>query len=116
VPAMTLVQQGHAPPPERGAPGMFAMGEPGRIRELVTGAGFGDPEVEEIALEFRYVDFDDLWDTLVRLSGAFARSIDGLAGDEREATREAIIKSVDAFRNESGSYSFPAMTWGVLAR
>ena len=38
-PAMTLVQRGHMPPPEPGAPGMFSMGEADRIRELVTSAG-----------------------------------------------------------------------------
>ena len=54
VPAMTLVQLGHVPPPEPGAPGIFALGEPARISELVTGAGFGEPEREEIAFEFRY--------------------------------------------------------------
>ena len=43
VPGMILVQRGHMPPPEPGAPGMFALGDSDRIRELVTGAGFGDP-------------------------------------------------------------------------
>src|ERR671915_2049847 len=52
VPGMTLVQRGHMPPPEPGAPGIFAMGMPERIRELVTGAGFGEPQIEEIAFEF----------------------------------------------------------------
>ena len=65
VPGMTLVQRGHMPPPEPGAPGMFAMGDPVRIRELVTRAGFAEPELEEIAFEFRYADFDDLWDAQI---------------------------------------------------
>ena len=53
---------------------MFAMGDPSRIRELVTQAGFAEPEPEEIPLEFRYADFDDLWDTLVSLAGGSARA------------------------------------------
>src|SRR5680860_1039460 len=32
VPAMTLVQQGHMPPPEPDGPGIFAMGDPDRVR------------------------------------------------------------------------------------
>src|SRR5918998_6354032 len=75
VPGMTLVQRGHLPPPEPGAPGIFAMGEPARIRELVTAAGFGEPEPEEIALEVRYADFDDLWDTLLHMTGSVARAL-----------------------------------------
>src|SRR5919106_5947860 len=66
VPGMTLVQRGYMPPPEPGMPGLFAMGEPGRIRELVTGAGFAEPELEELAFEYRYADFDDLWGALLQ--------------------------------------------------
>ena len=43
LPGMTLVQRGHMPPPEPGAPGIFALGETDRVRELVNGAGFGEP-------------------------------------------------------------------------
>ena len=115
VPGMTLVQRGHMPPPEPGAPGIFALGEPGRIRELVTGAGFGEPELAEIAFEFRYADFEDLWDALVRLAGPLARAVKALTEEERQATRSAIMQNVAPYRNEDGSYSAPAVTWGVLA-
>ena len=116
VPGMTLVQRGHMPPPEPGAPGIFALGEPARIRELVTGAGFEEPELEEIAFEFRYADSDDLWDALVRLAGPFARAALALPDDERQATRAAIMENMASYRNEDGSYTAPAATWGVLAR
>src|ERR671922_978629 len=114
VPAMTLVQLGHMPPPETDAPGMFALGEPARISELVTGAGFGEPEREEIAFEFRYLDFDDLWNALLRMSPS-GRTIDELSAEEQRATVEAVRKKVAPYRNEDGSYSSPAATWGVLA-
>jgi len=116
VPAMTLVQRGHLPPPEPGAPGIFAMGDPGRIRELVTGAGFAEPELEEIAFGFRYAGFDDLWDTLIRIAGPLAHVINALPDDERQATRAAIMHNVEPYRGQDGSYTAPAATWGVLAR
>jgi ubiquinone/menaquinone biosynthesis C-methylase UbiE len=115
LPAMTLVQRGHMPPPEPGAPGIFAMGDPERIRDLVTGAGFGEPELEEVRFEFRYADFDALWEAIVRIAGPLARAINALPDDEREATREAIRQSVAPFRTEDGSYRAPAATWGVRA-
>jgi len=31
MPAMTLVERGHLPPPVTGTPGIFAMGDPSRI-------------------------------------------------------------------------------------
>ena len=116
VPAMTIVQRGHVPPPDPSAPGIFAMADPDRTRTLVTGAGFAEPEVEEILFDFRYADFDDFWDVLVRLAGPLARALKALPEDERQATREAIEGNVAPHRNEDGSYSMPAMCWGVLAR
>jgi ubiquinone/menaquinone biosynthesis C-methylase UbiE len=116
IPAMTLVQRGHAPPPDPTAPGIFAMGTPERIRELVTGAGFPDPEIEEIKFAFRYADDDDLWDALVSLAGPLARVVRELPDDEREATRAAILENVSSFRADDGSYTVPASSWGVLVR
>jgi ubiquinone/menaquinone biosynthesis C-methylase UbiE len=116
IPAMTIVQRGHMPPPEPGAPGIFAMGDPGRIRELLTQAGFAEPDLEEIAFEFRYAGFDDLWDTLVRIAGQLARAINALPDAERQATRAAIVQNVEPYRNQDGSYTAPASTWGVLVR
>ena len=115
VPGMTLVQRRHMPPPEPGAPGIFAMGEPGRIGELVTGAGFGEPELEEIAFEFQFANFDDLWDMLVRIAGPIARVINSLPDDERQASQEAIRENLASYRSEDGSYAAPAATWGVVA-
>src|SRR4051812_35959512 len=94
LPGMTLVQRGHMPPPEPGAPGIFALGEADRIRELVTGAGFGEPELEEIAFDFRYADAEDLWDALLRLAGPLARVVKALPDDERQATRAAMMENI----------------------
>jgi SAM-dependent methyltransferase len=117
VPAMTLMQRGHLPPPEPGAPGIFALGEPERIRDLVGEAGFAQPvRIEELAVEFRWADFDDLWDTLLRITGPLSRVITALPDDERGATRKAMEQNVAQFLGEDGTYSAPGVTWGVLTR
>jgi ubiquinone/menaquinone biosynthesis C-methylase UbiE len=116
IPAITLVQRGHLPPPEPGAPGIFSMGDPSRITELVTSAGFTEPESDEIAFDFRYADFEDIWDALIRLAGPLARAVAVLPDAEREATRAAIEQNVDAYQNADGSYSVPASAWGVRVR
>ena len=116
LPVMTLVQRGHMPPPDPTAPGMFALGRPDRIRELLTGAGFGDPEIEEIPFAYRYADDDDVWDALVSLAGGMARAVRELPDDELADTREAIVESIASFRADDGSYTVPASSWGVVAR
>ncbi|HNH87403.1 MAG TPA: methyltransferase domain-containing protein [Solirubrobacterales bacterium] len=115
VPGMTLVQRGHMPPPEPGAPGIFAMADPARINELVTRAGFPEPEIQEIAFTFDYPDSDDVWEAIVRIAGPLAEVINHLDEDEREATRAAILENLAGFRNEDGSYSAPAASWGIVS-
>jgi SAM-dependent methyltransferase len=116
IPGLTMVQRGHMPPPEPGAPGIFALGESERVRELVLAAGFGEPQIEEISFDFHYRDFEDFWDAIVSLAGPLARVATTLSDDERRATQEAIQQGIASFRSEDGSYSMPASTWGVLAR
>jgi SAM-dependent methyltransferase len=113
IPGMTLVQRGHMPPPELGAPGIFAMGLADRIVELVTGAGFGEPRLEELTFEWHYAA-DDLWDTLTRLAGPLAAVINGLPEDERRATRAAIEEGLAVYRRD-GEFVVPAACWGVTA-
>jgi len=116
LPAMTMVQRGHMPPPEPGMPGIFALADPAQIKTLVTGAGFAEPEVEEIAFDFRYEDFDDFWDTLISLAGPIARALRDLDEDERQASRAAIEESIAPFLGDDGSYSMPALCLGAVTR
>ncbi len=113
LPGMILVQRGHMPPPEPGAPGIFALGEADRVRELVTGAGFGDPEIEELTFEWRYAA-DDLWETLTRLAGPLAKVLNELPADERDATRAAIEESLARFV-QGDELVVPAACWGIVA-
>ena len=43
-----LLERGHVPPPEPGAPGMFTMARDERIRELLESAGFDVLRIEEV--------------------------------------------------------------------
>jgi SAM-dependent methyltransferase len=115
VPGMTLVQRGHMPPPQPEGPGMFSMGDPDRIRSLVTAGGFGEPDLEEVEFAFRYDSEDDVWNFVARVSPV-ASLLGELPDDEREATREAILQGLAPFRASDGSYAAPAATWVVLAR
>ena len=114
IPGMTLVERGHMPPPEPGAPGIFAMGDRDRVQELVSGAGFADVRIEELAFDWRYTD-DDVRMMLTRLAGPIAHVINGLPEDEREATVQAIMGKMEQFR-QGDDLVVPAATWGVVAR
>jgi ubiquinone/menaquinone biosynthesis C-methylase UbiE len=115
-PAMALVQRGQMQPPQPGTPGIFALADPDRVSELVTAAGFEEPEQEEIPFDFRYSDFDEVWDTLVRLAGPLADAIGSAPDEEMQETRTAIMESMEPYRKDDGSYLAPAVSCGVLAR
>jgi SAM-dependent methyltransferase len=116
VPAITLVQRGQMQPPEPGSPGIFALGDRDLTVELVRAAGFGEPTLESIDFAFHYADFDDVWDSIMRLAGPLARAIKDAPDSDRAATRSAIEDNFASFRSEDGSYTAPASVWGVLAR
>jgi hypothetical protein len=92
------------------------MGEPARIHELVTGAGFGEPDLVQIPVMFRWPDFDDLWDSLVRSRDRSRGRSRSCPRKSRKATRSAIEDSTTSFRLDDRSYEVPGVTWGVLAR
>jgi len=114
IPAMTLVERGHMPPPEPGAPGIFAMGDRDRVLELVTGAGFEEPRIEDIAFEWSYT-YDDLWMAMTRIAGPIAEVINGLPEDEQRDVRRAVEEKLAQFER-GDELVIPAATWGVVAR
>jgi SAM-dependent methyltransferase len=116
VPGMTLVQRGLLPPPDPEAPGIFALGRPDRIHELVTGAGFEDPEIVELSFTYEYEGPERVRDHVTRLAGPIAKVVNALPQDEREAAIEAILANLEPYRDENGGYSLPASNWAVVTR
>jgi SAM-dependent methyltransferase len=63
-----LVELGHIPPPDPEAPGPFSMADTGRIRELVVGAGFAEPAIEEVSFHRQFINQDAYWRFLIETS------------------------------------------------
>jgi len=94
IPGMTMVEQGHLPAPEPGAPGIFALGDPDRIRELVTGAGFGDPQIEEVAVAWGYTDPDDHWQKTLALAAPISDAFGSLPPEGQDEVRSTVAERV----------------------
>jgi SAM-dependent methyltransferase len=92
IPGMVLVERGHMPPPEPGAPGIFGMADPDRIRRLVAAAGFGDPEVEEVAVRWNYPDVADYWAKTLALAAPIAEAFAPLEEAEQERVRALVME------------------------
>jgi ubiquinone/menaquinone biosynthesis C-methylase UbiE len=72
LPSRVLQERGHVPRPEAGAPGILALSDHDRLRRLFAGAGFSDPQIEEVAFFWRFADTDDYWEFLTGAAGAIA--------------------------------------------
>ena len=92
IPGMTMVEQGHMPAPEPGAPGIFAMADPDRIRALVTGAGFEEPDIEEVNVSWGYDDVDVYWERTLELAAPIADAFNGLDDQSREKVKAAVME------------------------
>jgi ubiquinone/menaquinone biosynthesis C-methylase UbiE len=114
IPTRLAIEKGHVPPPEPGAPGMFSMGDSGRLEELVTGAGFDSPKIENVELEWRFKDFDEYWSFLMELAGAVAMLVEKLDEEGQADMRESTRAAVEPF-SANGGYSMKGVAPTVLA-
>ena len=95
IPGMTMVELGHLPPPEPGAPGIFAMGEQERVRELVTGAGFTDPQIEEVAVHWGYRTPEEHWEKTMALAGPISEVVEALPPEDKQKVEETVRSRVE---------------------
>jgi ubiquinone/menaquinone biosynthesis C-methylase UbiE len=114
VPGRVLVELGHAQPTEPGAPGIFAMADQARIRELVTGAGFDPPRVEEVDVVWSFADNEALWRFLTEVAGGIALVIRSLPEAEQLRVRSEVERASESLRS-NGGYDMPGLTLNVLA-
>ncbi len=103
-----LVELGHIPPPDPEAPGAFAMADPGRIRELVVGAGFAEPEIEEVSFRWPFADRDAYWRYLTETSASASPVLRALSPEEQDKVRERVHEAARPFQSGEG-YDFPAV-------
>ena len=104
------------PPPEPGAPGMFAFGAPGHIEELLEATGFADAVVEGLELRFEHPSFEHWWDSRIELSVPFADAVARLQPGQVEELRELLRRELAPYADDAGRLSIPARALVAAAR
>ncbi|MGH2951257.1 MAG: class I SAM-dependent methyltransferase [Solirubrobacterales bacterium] len=95
LPGLVMVELGHMAPPEPGAPGIFAMGDPNRIRELVTGAGFDEPTIEQVPVSWNYADTAEHWEKTLKLAAPIAEAFNSAPPEEQDRIRTTVAERVE---------------------
>jgi ubiquinone/menaquinone biosynthesis C-methylase UbiE len=94
IPAFALVEAGHLDPPDPEAPGIFALGDPERVKSMVAAAGFADPEIQEVTVDWDYTDPAVHWEKTMKLAAPIADAVNGLPDDERERIKGVVAERV----------------------
>jgi SAM-dependent methyltransferase len=109
-----LIERGHLPPPEPGAPGVFAMASGESTRSLLDNAGFTDVRTEEVPVRFAFHDLDDYVRWVIDVAGPFAIVVRGLPEVERQILK-AQLKEAFAPFEAAGGYSLPGIALCAVA-
>lgn len=111
IPTRALVELGHIPPPDPSAPGMFTLAAPGRLADLLSGAGFTDVTVDAVDFEAKHDSVDTYFEETRDLSGQFGDVVEGLSEADRDALRARMAALAAPFVSDSdGAVRMPART------
>jgi SAM-dependent methyltransferase len=93
----TMIELGHAEPPEPDSPGPFRLDDPERLRDLVTAAGFSDVAIEDVDAPMRYASFDEYWDTTRDLAMSLRNVLAELPAEDAERLRSRIAEQIEHY-------------------
>jgi ubiquinone/menaquinone biosynthesis C-methylase UbiE len=114
LPSRVLQRRGHMPPTDAGTPGILALADHDRLRELLGQAQFGEPVIEEVAFAWDFSGVEDYWQFLSGAAGAIAMVLQRLSADERDEVFSEIADQVISY-SASGQIELPATSLVVSA-
>jgi SAM-dependent methyltransferase len=109
-----LVERGHMPPPEPGAPSPFAIASEDRVRALLEGAGFTAVRTDEVSVRFAFRDLDDYMTYATDMGGPAALVLPGLPEDERAVLKTQLGAAFAPFSAAVG-YEIPGIALCAVA-
>jgi ubiquinone/menaquinone biosynthesis C-methylase UbiE len=102
LPGRLLVEAGHMQRPAPGTPGIHALADPERLRAVIAGAGFDEPRVEEVHMQWTFSDEPDYWAFLQRMAGPIAAIFEGLEAGERARLRRELAQRLEPYAGGDG--------------
>jgi ubiquinone/menaquinone biosynthesis C-methylase UbiE len=115
VPADVMVERGHLAPESEEETRLSAKRNPSSIRRLLSDAGFGEAEIEELPVAYRFADAEELWFFVSELRGPVALALAKLGEAERVAVRAEIEQRADRVGDgfELAGVSLNVVAWSL---
>jgi len=109
-----LVERGHLPAPDPGAPSPFALANASRTQELLEAAGFTSVRTEEIPIRFTFRDLDEYNAFTTDTGGPAAPILQRMPQGEREALTAQLRAAFARFETD-GHYELPGLALAAVA-
>jgi hypothetical protein len=102
-----IMSQLGAPPPPPEAPGLWALADEHRLRQLLTEAGFGEIRTDLLDDELQYDSVEDWLQRTARLAGPIRALMANLDEAGRQAIHAQVAKAAEAYRQPDGRLAVP---------
>jgi ubiquinone/menaquinone biosynthesis C-methylase UbiE len=116
LPVRTIMNRLGAPPPEPGTPGVFALADEARLREMLERAGFEDVRVEQLDGPMAFDSFDHYWNVTRELAAPLRAMLENMPDDDRTAIEATLRDASAEFADGDGRLPFPAAALGAAGR
>lgn len=111
VPAGVMVERGHLEPPGDAERRLSERRNPDAIRSLLAEAGFGEAEIEELPVAYRFADAEELWFFVSELRGPVALALAKLGEEERAAVRVEVERRAEP---DGGGFALAGVSVNVV--
>ena len=108
IPTRALVELGHTTQPDPDAPGMFALAPPGRLQDLLEGAGFVDVVVETVEPPRAFDSVEEYIAETDDLSSMFGEAFDPLSDEQRAQVIARVTELAQPYIGADGTLRLPA--------
>jgi hypothetical protein len=107
LPGSVLRERGLASPPTPGAPGLFALSDAERLRELLAQAGFQEITLEAVRLEAGHPDFAAFWETALDLSRSFHDAVLSQSKTQIAEIRRSVAEQLASYTGPGEAIKVP---------
>lgn len=115
VPLGVLKRHMDVPTPPPGAPGIFALADPERLRAIFAEAGFSDVTIEQISLPMADFSTGAEYDVFIReLAGPVASLFAQLPADTQAIVKQEIAREAEARSSKPGRVYLNGITHVVV--
>jgi SAM-dependent methyltransferase len=107
IPNAALVELGLAEPPDRNAPGPFSLSAPGRVQEVLEGAGFTEVEISTVPVVRRCPTVEAYVAETAEMSPSLRATFGEMDGAQRAEVTARVAAAALPFTAADGSLALP---------